>query len=168
MIGIDTVDVERLRGVMFRDPRTEQRLFTPAEQTYCRSKGDPVVHFAGTLAVKEAVIKAARLGPLLAWSRRIKVQRDSSGVPGVDIEGRSHHRFDISISHDGPLAVAIVVARVARDADHLQPNAFETPSRSEGDLLPNERLASYLAPVKPRLRKGPWDMTICPAGSDFP
>lgn len=167
MIGIDAVDVERLRGVMVRDPRTEQRLFTTAEQTYCRRKADPVVHFAGTLAVKEAVIKAARLGPLLAWSRRIEVQRDGSGVPGVDIEGRSHHRFDISISHDGPVAVAVAVATRTRGPQG-HPKPTETEFRSAGHLLPNQQLASYLAPVNPPRRKGPWDLAICPAGSDFP
>ena len=109
MIGIDAVDVERLREVMIRDPRTEDRLFTAAERSYCRTKADPVIHFAGTLAVKEAVIKAARLGPLLAWGRRIQVHRDDSGVPRVRIEGRTEHRFDISISHDGPVAVAVAV-----------------------------------------------------------
>lgn len=101
MIGIDAVDVERLRDVMDRTARAEHRLFTPSERTYCLTKGDPVVHFAGTLAVKEAVIKAARLGSLLAWSRRIEVSRDGAGVPRVEIQGASHKRFEISISTMG-------------------------------------------------------------------
>jgi holo-[acyl-carrier protein] synthase len=146
MIGIDAVDVERLRGVMARSLGTERRLFTRAERNYCRSRIDPTTHFAGTLAVKEAVIKAARLGPLAAWGRRIEVHRDHSGVPRVAIEGVSR-RFDISISHDGPVAVAVAVAH--------GPNVVESPQISnELDLRPrpNQQLLDYIR--GPRNRHG--------------
>ncbi|HEX2235707.1 MAG TPA: 4'-phosphopantetheinyl transferase superfamily protein, partial [Actinomycetota bacterium] len=62
MIGVDVVDIERLRAVLERRPRMEERLFTPAERAYCSGRVNPVEHLAGTLAAKEAVIKALRLG----------------------------------------------------------------------------------------------------------
>ena len=117
MIGIDAVDIERLRAVLHRSPGLEERLFTSAEVRYCRSRPDPVVHLAGTLAVKEAVIKAACLGPLVAWSRRIEVQRGASGAPRATIRGLVHDPIDISISHDGGIAVAVAVSPQSHRAD---------------------------------------------------
>lgn len=163
MIGIDAVDVERLRAVLHRSEGTEQRLFTPAEQSYCRTKVDPVIHFAGTLAVKEAVIKAARLGSLAAWGRRIEVRRDPSGAPAVKILGSPQQRFDISISHDGPVAVAVAISRRAVvDQSH---DVGETG----GTLRPNEKLLRYIEgpahrPVPSQL-SGHSDSVH---GSDFP
>lgn len=165
MIGIDAVDVERLRTVMGRSEGTEHRLFTPAERNYCRTKGDPVIHFAGTLAVKEAVIKAARLGSLVAWGRRIEVRRDPSGAPLVKILGSPQRRFDISISHDGPVAVAVAVARggagvVGGDA------AQERGS----PLRPNEQLLRYIEGPRGRLkaRSHLREASHSVVGSDFP
>lgn len=111
MIGIDAVDIERLRTTLDRSPGLRQRLFTPAEQAYSAARSDPVRHLAGTLAAKEAVIKAARLGPLVAWSRRIEVERDDQGGPRAAIRGRPHRGLDVSISHDGGVAVAIAMYR---------------------------------------------------------
>lgn len=141
MIGIDAVDVERLRAVMERSRGTERRLFTPAESTYCRARPDPVVHFAGTLAVKEAVIKAARLGPLSAWARRIEVQRDPTGAPRVHVAGEDRAHFEISISHDGPVAVAVAMAV----GSVLRPAPAERATAPAG-TRPNLQLMRYLSP----------------------
>lgn len=62
MIGVDTVDIDRFRLSMSRSPGLEGRLFSAAERSYCRERPDPIRHLAGTLAAKEAVIKAGRLG----------------------------------------------------------------------------------------------------------
>lgn len=163
MIGIDAVDVERLRGVMQRSLGTERRLFTHDERSYCNSRVDPVTHFAGTLAVKEAVIKAARLGPLLAWGRRIEVRRDTSGAPWVAIQGRPGHHFAISISHDGPVAVAVAVANGSGPGSRRAADG-----KRDGALKPNEQLLNYirgpLAEPTPQLP----DETGSVFGTDFP
>jgi phosphopantetheine--protein transferase-like protein len=145
VIGIDAVDIERLRYLFRRSRAVEFRLFTPEERRYCNSRVDPVMHFAGTLAVKEAVIKAARLGPLVAWSRRIEVEREPSGIPRARIHGIDHGPIDISISHDGSMAVAIAVHRsregarketaVTDDHDH---------DASKPNVRPNQQLARYV------------------------
>ena len=109
MIGVDVVEVARLRAALERSPALEERLFTKSERVYCRSKKDPAVHLAGTLAAKEAVIKALRLGPLVAWGPRIEVTRDRSGAPVARVEG-SHGPLEVSISHDGGVAVAVALA----------------------------------------------------------
>ena len=115
VIGVDIVDVERLRRVLGRSPAAEDRLFTPAEREYSHSKQDPVRHYAGTLAAKEAVIKAARLGVLGAWSRRIEITRDGDGVPTVSIDGQPAD-VSVSISHDGGMAVAAALTSPSDDS----------------------------------------------------
>src|SRR5688500_15746048 len=135
MIGIDAVDIERLRRLLSRSPRAESRLFTEAERSYCKGHSDPVLHLAGTLATKEAVIKAASLGPLVSWSRRIEVQRGNFGAPAVKIDGDDAPKIEVSISHDGGLAVAIAVVR-DRGSD-LQVK--------RSGPRPNLRLMRYLA-----------------------
>jgi holo-[acyl-carrier protein] synthase len=107
VIGVDVVDIERLRAVLERRPRMEERLFTPAERAYCSGRVNPVEHLAGTLAAKEAVIKALRLGSLAAWGARIEVVRAASGEPRALVGGRT---VAVSISHDGPVAVAVALA----------------------------------------------------------
>lgn len=140
MIGIDAVDVERFRTVMARSKGTEHRLFTAAERGYCWSRADPVLHFAGTLAVKEAVIKAVRLGSLVAWSRRIEVQRDPSGAPRVQVRGMPEAQLDVSITHDGPVAVAVAVARRPKTRSRERDRE---PAAGPG-LKPNDQLARYI------------------------
>lgn len=108
MIGVDAVDIERLRLTLRRTPALEKRLFTAAERAYCSSQPDPVLRYAGTLAAKEAVIKALGLGTLAGWARRIAIDRDASGRPGAIVE--KHGPIAISITHDGPLAIAIAFA----------------------------------------------------------
>lgn len=146
MIGIDAVDVERLRDVMARTHGAEERLFTPRERTYCQSRVDPVVHYAGTLAVKEAVIKAASLGPLVAWGRRIEVRRNESGAPQVELLGVPHVRIDVSISHDGPVAVAVAVAR---NSGPLPSDDERADRRATAAPRPNDQLLRYLGMSQP-------------------
>jgi holo-[acyl-carrier protein] synthase len=110
VLGVDVVDVARLSSSLERFPVLEERLFSEQERTYCRSFPEPAAHFAGTLAAKEAVIKALGLGPLVAWARRIEVSRNEHGAPSVEVQGgEAARRVEISISHDGPVAVAVAL-----------------------------------------------------------
>jgi holo-[acyl-carrier protein] synthase len=108
VVGIDVVDIERLRAVMARSPRLSRRVFTAGERAYCEARADPVVHFAGTLAAKEAVIKALGLGALPIWARRIEIVR-AAGAPRVEVTGADASGVNISISHDAGVAVAVAV-----------------------------------------------------------
>ena len=110
MVGIDVVDVERLRTLLTDRPEMHERLFTEAELTFCSGKADPVRHLAGTLAAKEAVIKAHRLGTLAGWSRRIVIERTSDGAPHARLADHPGTTPQISISHDGGVAVAVAIA----------------------------------------------------------
>jgi holo-[acyl-carrier protein] synthase len=103
VLGVDVVSIERVRLLLESNPGLEARIFTVAERDYCHSQRDSAQSFAGTLAAKEAVIKALRLGPLVAWARRVEITRDSSGAPSAVVGGRD---VEVSISHDAGVAVA--------------------------------------------------------------
>ena len=111
MLGVDVVGVERLRTALERSPGLEARLFTEGERAYCRSHRDRAASFAGTLAAKEAVIKALRLGPLVAWARRIEIERAASGEPRARISrsANAQQEVEVSISHDAGIAIAIAM-----------------------------------------------------------
>jgi holo-[acyl-carrier protein] synthase len=129
MIGVDVVDVARLQAALERAPGLEKRLFLDSERAYCRARRDTSARLAGTLAAKEAVIKALRLGPLVAWARRIEITRDASGVPSARVFSvpsaqipaasstrvEQHRPVQVSISHDGGVAVAVALAPAAGD-----------------------------------------------------
>jgi holo-[acyl-carrier protein] synthase len=145
MIGIDTVDIDRLRDAFLRAPGLEHRLFTDRERDYCRGKADPVLHYAGTLAAKEAVIKAGHLGTLVAWGRRVEINRRGDGAPGARIRGITHGPIHLSISHDGSVAVAVAVADPARRRMPTQIRTVLTHlSEDAMTPKPNEQLLRYI------------------------
>ena len=111
MLGVDVVDVARFRAVLRRTPAIEVRIFTEPERDHCHASADPELHLAGTLAAKEAVIKALRLGTLAAWGARVEIRRAPDGAPYALVAGRE---VAVSISHDGPVAVAVALASPPR------------------------------------------------------
>jgi holo-[acyl-carrier protein] synthase len=139
MLGVDLVDVDRLQRLLERSPALESRLFSEAERDYCHSKPRPARHFAGTLAAKEAVIKAVRLGPLVAWARRIEISRDASGEPSAAIDG---HRaaLSISISHDGGMAVAVAMVQAGDESLLVMHGVTSELVPKRGDQFPGEQL----------------------------
>ncbi|HEX2057133.1 MAG TPA: holo-ACP synthase [Actinomycetota bacterium] len=107
-IGVDVVDVARFRALLNRSPRVTQRFFTDEERAHCGAAADAAVRFAGTFAAKEAVMKALGLTPAPAWARRIRIVRAATGRPSAAVDGFAP--VAVSISHDGPVAVAIALA----------------------------------------------------------
>ncbi len=103
-LGVDVVGVERFRGVLQRFPAFGDRFFSEAELAHGAEARDPVLHLAGTFAAKEAVMKALRLRPAVAWARRIEISRGVDGAPLARV-GRSE--VEVSISHDAGIAMAV-------------------------------------------------------------
>ena len=114
-LGVDIVEIERLRRSMGRTAGFAERVFAPAEIEYCESMADPARHFAARFAAKEAVMKALGTG----WSggvtfRDIEVGHPEAGPPEVRLSGRSAERFSelggqrilLSMSHEKSCAVA--------------------------------------------------------------
>jgi holo-[acyl-carrier protein] synthase len=118
-VGVDVVDVERMRFALDRTPRIRQRLFTEAEIAYCEKFRFADRHFAGRWAAKEAVTKALGCG-LIQWNG-VEVIRRPRRAPSVRIFGKVKAFADrvgvreedlyLSITHSELSAVAVCVVR---------------------------------------------------------
>ncbi len=81
-IGIDIIEVARIREVLLRTPRFGERVFTAAERAYCDSRGAVAAqHYAARFAAKEAMLKALKLvgvaglaGRTWKWPRTIRAR----------------------------------------------------------------------------------------------
>ncbi len=117
-LGIDAVEVDRFRSVLFRTPGVADRLFTDGERAYGARFADPAPRLAARFAAKEAVMKALGVG-LGAFSfKEVEVVREPSGAPTLRLSGgaaalaerlgvRSLH---LSITHTDHMAEAVVAA----------------------------------------------------------
>lgn len=61
-LGVDIVDVERMREIIDRTPNFLENTFSEEEIKYCKSSTRYVEHFATHFAAKEAVLKALGCG----------------------------------------------------------------------------------------------------------
>ena len=104
-VGLDIVEIKRVRRLALRTPRFLTRVFSQEEISYCRSKKNPWQHFAVRFAAKEAVWKALdRDGIAL---KDISVGRDKRGKPGVLLKGKPAKGLKLSLSHSDHYAVAV-------------------------------------------------------------
>lgn len=121
-VGVDLVEVSEVRRALasFGD-RFLHRLFTPSEVADCQRAADPVPHLAARLAAKEATIKALLVEDLQPPWTAIEVRRSASGAPEISLTGEAARQAEengiaclsLSLSHEGNLAVAFVVATLA-------------------------------------------------------
>ncbi len=122
-IGIDIIEVGRVRETIARTPRFAERVFTPAERAYCESRGAVAAqHYAARFAAKEAALKALQTG----WSggiswQDVEIFSQESGAPLISFHGRARELFaqtgataaHISIAHTTEHAIAQVILEKA-------------------------------------------------------
>ncbi len=119
-LGIDVVDIARLGAVLRRTPELAARLFTAAERDAAAGRTTPVASLAGCFAAKEALAKALGAPAGLRWTDA-EVVRDTAGRPHLQVSGtvaaeasrQGIGTWHVSLSHDGGLCVAVVVAERA-------------------------------------------------------
>lgn len=108
-IGIDIIEVERIRSLAEKNPRFLQRIFTTKEINYCRKKANKYQHLAARFAVKEAFFKA--LGKRINWTE-VGLINLASGKPRLEIRSKEKFPFEkihVSISHLEEYAIAMVI-----------------------------------------------------------
>ncbi len=113
-VGVDLIEIERVRRALDRHPGFRERCFTEAERAYCDSKTNPPQHYAARFAGKEAVGKALGSGVHFTW-REIEIR--GRPKPGVSLSGRTKAwaervgagRIELSMTHSKELAAAIAV-----------------------------------------------------------
>lgn len=110
-LGTDVVDVARLGRALERTPALAMRVFTEAERDL------PLASLAVRFAAKEAVAKALGSPPGLGFLQAEVVTREH-GRPTLRVTGEAARlaasmgvtRWHVSLSHDGGVAVATVIA----------------------------------------------------------
>ncbi|MFA5975763.1 MAG: holo-ACP synthase [Elusimicrobiota bacterium] len=108
-IGVDIVEIARIAKSV-RNRRFLERIFTPGEIAYCRSRKNSAQHFAVRFAAKEAVWKAVGEPRLL--HRSIHVRNHPNGKPEVIFAApfrKLARKVVISLSHGRDYAVAMAV-----------------------------------------------------------
>ncbi len=97
------------------------RMLSATELGLCRGVEFDVAGVAGRIAAKEAVFKLFRATRgALPWPT-IEILKGAGGWPEVELSGRAAalaeqariEQISVSITHDGPYAVAVAVAHIA-------------------------------------------------------
>ncbi len=116
-VGIDVVLVERFERALARTPLLAERLFTGSELRTSSGNRRPAESLAARFAAKEAVAKALGAPVGLAW-HDCEIVSDADGRPWLTVAGTVAEaaaalgiaRWHLSLSHDGGIASAMVVA----------------------------------------------------------
>lgn len=140
-LGVDIVEIERMRLALDRHPRIRERIFSAEERAYCDKRNRPEVHYAMRFAAKEAVLKA--LGTGFSNGIRftdVQVLRDDRGRPLPKLSGRAEElareacvvelHLSLSFTHTNAVASAVAITDDMR------------PRKAEAEPTQTERLAA--------------------------
>lgn len=118
-IGVDSIEIARIRRLLGDGGRFAARIFTAAERGYCEGRSDPAESFAARFCAKEAVMKCLGTG----WNHGVRfvdieVLRDAAGRPSLALaglaartaEGLGIRRWHLSMTHTDAAATAFVIA----------------------------------------------------------
>ncbi|HZK44402.1 MAG TPA: holo-ACP synthase [Syntrophomonadaceae bacterium] len=119
LVGVDIVDIERIKTAVERTPRFLHRIFTPREIEYCLNKKNPYPSLAVRFAAKEAVRK---LHPLFSRGisfHDVEVINNKDGRPQLLLHNKALvlqkeagiDGISISLSHAKYQAIATIVAQ---------------------------------------------------------
>ncbi len=117
-IGIDIIEVSRIKSAITRRKKFLENIYSPDEIKLSARGELRFEELAGRFAAKEAFFKAIKTG----WRQGVKfneviVLNEKSGAPYIKLKGRTAEIADslsiknifISISHTKELAVGVVV-----------------------------------------------------------
>lgn len=118
-IGIDIVDIGRIKKAINKFNHLESRIFTDNEIEYCRSKQNPYLHFAVRFAAKEAAAKALGTGFRGFKLKDLSVTKNGEGKPSILLKDNALKaaktknigkiELSLSFSHNQAVAVAIAI-----------------------------------------------------------
>ena len=115
-VGVDLIEIARIRRALDRYPRFRERCFTDAERVYCDARPNPAESYAGRFAGKEAVGKALGLGVARAFAWK-DIEIAGRPKPSVRLTGRVAEfaksrgvgEIDLSMTHSRDLANAVAI-----------------------------------------------------------
>ena len=111
-VGVDLIEVGRIRSLIARQPRFLARCFTPAEQAELAGRADPAPGFAARFAAKEAFQKV--WPESISWLDVWVAKNGRAPVLGfaphlAEAMAAQHLVAHVSLSHAKTHAVATVV-----------------------------------------------------------
>ncbi len=109
-IGVDIEDVERFIN---KDEVFYNRIFTPLEIEYCKSKTNSHQHFSARYSAKEAVFKAlSSFGESGIEFKTIEVYHQNK-IPCVRFLSDLSKKYEakLSLSHDKTKSIAYVIIK---------------------------------------------------------
>ena len=131
-LGVDIVEIDRMRAAMERRPAIKERLFSAEERAYCDARSRPEVHYALRFAAKEAVLKALGTGFSGMRFTDVEVVREQSGRPVPRLSGRAAERAEelgivemhlsLSFTHNNAVASAVAITEDSRPRKDERPD----------------------------------------------
>ncbi len=123
-LGVDIVEIGRMKAALGRRPRMKERLFSAEERAYCESRTKPEIHYAMRFAAKEAVLKALGTGFAGMRFTDVEVARDERGRPIPRLSGRAAEyaeecgvvemHLSLSFTHTTAVASAVAITEAHR------------------------------------------------------
>ncbi|MFU8891785.1 MAG: holo-ACP synthase [Anaerosomatales bacterium] len=130
-LGVDIVEIERMRRALERRPAMKERIFSASERAYCDARNKPEIHYAMRFAAKEAVLKALGTGFSGMRFTDVEVERDERGRPVPKLSGRAAEIADergivemhlsLSFTHTNAVASAVAITEEARPRPKVTP-----------------------------------------------
>ncbi len=135
-LGVDIVEIDRVRAVLRRSPAFARRAFSEEERAYCDAKANPEAHYATRFAAKEAVLKALGTGFAEGIGPRdVEVRRTKKGKPYVVLSGRAREvaraqgvrevPVSLSFTHSEAVACAMAITQDAVTAAKKREDPLE-------------------------------------------
>lgn len=113
------VDIEQIHRFENRDSSFFEGIFTPNEIGYCRGKSLPAQHFCGIYCAKEALSKALSGIARGLCYLDLEISHDDAGRPFfIRPDCLAMFETDVSISHSGDMATAVVVLFCGHSMDY--------------------------------------------------
>ncbi len=117
-VGVDLLDVSRMKNGLREKVALKEALFTPGEIEYCEGKRYPEQHYAARFCAKEAFFKALGTGNRrgMSW-KEIEVILNADGCPSLQLAGKvlqtandlGVRKIHLSLTHTEETAAAVVV-----------------------------------------------------------
>lgn len=116
-IGVDIIEIKRIKSALERNNKFLERLFTKHEISYFESKNFKFETIAGNFTAKEAISKAIGTGIRNFNFKDIEILRDNLGKPQVKLYNNLYELSEkleikeimVSISHCKEYAVSNVI-----------------------------------------------------------
>ncbi len=120
-VGIDLCKISRIARSIENRAFVE-KVFSPEEKAYADAGRNPSMHYASSFAAKEAFAKAGGWGLSAVGLRSVSVSR-KNGAPELILDERARRllpegtiRVHLSLSHEGDMAIAIVILEASDDS----------------------------------------------------